>query len=177
MKAIKLTRGVSTAAEFSAALDGLGVKAGDDYAVCLPEKSEPVRARTTDPSTSHRAAADVAPRAGTHYDAIMRALAEVFPKGLDSHQIDQATGREESHKRIPELVADGRIYRMAEHVGKKASAMNVYALTAKGCLQMGIAPPITPPEEPEREPDSLLDEPQQFSPAGGAPRSAIFDID
>lgn len=74
---------------------------------CRPEPIEHVRARRSDPSTSHQAADGAAAFAGSHCSRILRALAS---GPATAHELADLTGLTvvQIDRRVPELEREGK---------------------------------------------------------------------
>jgi hypothetical protein len=77
-----------------------------------------VRARRTDPDTSHQAAADAAAFAGSHCERILRALSAVA--NATPHELTLSTGLTvvQLDRRLPELEKAGRARVVVDADGK-----------------------------------------------------------
>lgn len=75
---------------------------------CRPEPQEHVRARRSDPTTSHQAAEGAAAFAGSHCSRILRGL-DAVPNATP-HELTARTGLTvvQIDRRLPELAAEGK---------------------------------------------------------------------
>jgi hypothetical protein len=97
-------------------------------------------ARTTDPATSKKGAADVRPRAGSQKAVLLRAFALAGPHGLTDEEAGYVSHLADDPrcgywKRCSELRAAGLIAPTGEErTGRTGSAQAVHALTELGRL-------------------------------------------
>lgn len=85
-------------------------------------------ARTTDPATSHKAAAAVAPRTGTLKRVILEAFIDAGEDGLTAFEAAERVGIEpwQVSKRVSDLRKDGQIIQIGERTGGNGRDRNVY---------------------------------------------------
>lgn len=85
-------------------------------------------ARATDPATSHKAAAAIAPRTGTLKRVILEAFVTAGEEGLTAFEAAERVGIEpwQVSKRVSDLRKDGLIIQVGERTGANGRDRNVY---------------------------------------------------
>lgn len=133
----------------------------------------PVRARATDPGTSHQAAFDHFPKAGSRRHVILHALARAGDHGLTQDEVAVETGINGAWKRLSELHQGGWAARLETREGKLSGAeQHVYTITARGRAALGREREGMPPVPPTRRDGSPAAPPSELHvPAG------LFDTD
>ena len=110
----------------------------DEFDVELPDpqQNSPGGARSSDPSTSHKAALDALPRTGSQRFRALQAIAAASPAGYTYEEVQQATGIEGVWKRLSELKQGGWIRVIGQRkIQSTGSDGDIYALTEKGWRQ------------------------------------------
>ena len=85
-------------------------------------KSIQVRARSTDPATSHLAALKHQPRAGSQRARILDAIADAGSRGMTAAEAGRATGINGAWKRVSELAQGGHITEAGIRVDPESGA-------------------------------------------------------
>lgn len=148
-----LRRGLARPSDLTASLDALGVGEGEEFVVMArpkPDENRPGGARSTDPSTSRRAALDAEPRTGSQRRAALDAIRSSGQRGMTYYEVEVATGVDGIWKRLSELKQGGWIevagQRLVEATGSEADVY-VAARPADGEAQAGLF--AAPAEEPK----------------------------
>lgn len=151
-ESVTLRRGEATPSMLSDALDQLRVEDGADFTIAAANGDLPThpRARSTDPSTAHRAWLENLPRAGSQRDRILRALALVARRGggiltaslrsgLTAGRVAEVTGLplNSVSTRCSELKAGGWIEVADTARTAQGARAEVYVLTPKGRDHLG----------------------------------------
>ena len=111
----------------------------------------PGMARTTDPDTSHTAAANVAPRAEGDRLLALQTLAN-WPAGLTDFELADKTGRQQTSigKRRGELVNLGYVERATDEVGNNLRGLSptfttcaIWRITNTGRQALDTGTPLT----------------------------------
>jgi hypothetical protein len=109
----------------------------------------PVRARNTDPGTSHKAAFDAFPAAKTNRGRILRSLARAGERGMTQDEVTLETGISGAWKRLSELHQGGWVVTLETRAGKlSGSDQNVYTITDRGRTALGRESEGMPPVAP-----------------------------